>query len=149
MPDNGGTHGDDVLIEAGDVIVDLLDRIKERARAGDTGGGNGGGNNGSGGGGDGEDPMKGQPIDARILLDALKQMARFTQTTVLSATERSTDFLTDAVVKGREADQERTLALAKQLNENAMRLSDAVADRFEALERRVAAIGKAPWRRAG
>jgi len=148
-------------IEAhGDAIGELLDRIKESARLDDGddggGGGNGSGNNGGGGGrgdGGGEDPYS-APATIRMLLDAAKQMAEAMRTIALSVTEQqakftseTTDFLTDAIIKGREADQERTLELAKQLHGTSLeamqattRLAQGIANRFEAAEKRIGAL---------
>jgi hypothetical protein len=98
--------------------------------------------------------MKGQPVDARILIDALKQVAGFTREIVLSSmkqqadvTSETADFLTDAIIKGREADQERTLELAQQLHGTSLeamqattRLAEGIANRFEAAERRIGAL---------
>jgi hypothetical protein len=138
--------------------VDVLDELRHVLKqggddngSGNNGGGKGGDGNGSGGG---EDPLMGRRIDARILIDSLKQMAQFTKTIVLSAMKQqadaaseTTDFLTDTIIKGREADQERTLELAKQLHGTSLeaiqattRLAQGIANRFEAAERRLDAI---------
>jgi hypothetical protein len=144
-----GTHGDGDKTEAGVVIDDLLDRIKERARGvDDTGGGNkGSGGNGNGGG---DDPLRGQPIDARTLIDAIVQMAGFTKTMILTAAERTAELLAEKTVNGLESERDALVATAKQLHENHMAMSDmnvrmakAANDRFERIEARLAEIERA------
>jgi hypothetical protein len=149
--------GRDGIPESGADALDVFDELRlvlEKGGSGNIGGDNDGGGSGNGGGGDGEDPLKGQPIDARILLDALKQMAQFTRDAVLSAmkqqagvTTETAEFLTDAIIKGREADQERMLEVAKQQHGTALeamrattRLAAGVADRFEAAEKRISTL---------
>jgi hypothetical protein len=73
----------------------------------------------------------GHPIDARVLLDALKQMAGFTKTCVLSAVEQQTD-LTMKVTDLVRADRE-----------NAIRIAEATANRFERIEARIATLERA------
>ena len=86
----GETNGGSGQIEAlgGDAIDQLLSRIKGDADGGNGAGNGNGGGNGDGGGGD---PMR-QPIDGKILLSALKQMADFTSQVVLSSMDKQTDF---------------------------------------------------------
>jgi polyhydroxyalkanoate synthesis regulator phasin len=117
-----------------------------------TGGNGGSGGNGGDGGG-GEDPYGG-PASIRMLIDAAKQMAEHVQTITLSHAEaqgkltmETAEFLTDAIVKRREIDQEQWLELAKQMHETTIeamqvttRLARGVANRFEADEKRIAAL---------
>jgi siderophore synthetase component len=96
----------------------------------------------------------GGPISGRILIDSLRQMARFTSTCVLTAAERQADLTTrlmDLVRAESDARQEQL----QQLQENAMRamqastrLAEATATRFEALETRIVAFERAlGWRK--
>ena len=89
----------------------------------------------------------GRPIDAKILLDSLRQMANFTSTCVLSATEQQSDLTmrtAETLLEAAASERAAMEATAKQLHENAMqsiavstRLAEASANRFEALEARV------------
>jgi hypothetical protein len=145
--------GNDSGAEAPDAIDELLGRIKDGAKGVNADGGNGSGNNGvgqGGGGGDGEDPLKGQPVDARILIEACRQMAGFMKTMILTATERTAELLAEKTVNGLENERDAMLAVSRQLHENAMATSEvnvlmakAANDRFEALERRLAEIERA------
>ena len=128
-----------------------LDAFAVLRRALKDGGGNGGGGNG-GGPDDGDDPMR-LPIDGRVLLNAIRQMAEFTSTAILASLDKGTDF--SAKTAGRLADEivavrKDGVELSKQLHANTMRgfeqiaqLASASADRFEALEARIGALERA------
>ena len=133
-----GTQGDSGQIEAlgGDAIDRLLDRIK-----GDGGNGAGDGNGGDEGGGGGSDPYD-APATIRMLLDTARQVATFVTTCAEMATERQAKFTVETIVKGRETGQDQMLEIARQLHDNAMRISDAVATRLETIEERLLAIEK-------
>lgn len=130
-----GTQGDSGQIEAlgGDAIDQLLGRIRGDT---DAGGGDGAGNNGGDeGGGGGSDPYD-APATIKMLLDAARQMANFQS----DLTMRTAETLTEAIVKGRATGQEQMLEMARQLHDNAMRMSNVVATRLEAVEERLLAI---------
>jgi hypothetical protein len=91
-----------------------------------------------------------QPIDGKILVAALRQMADFTTRCVLSASEKQVDLtvkLAETVTKGREAGFGQLLESTKLTHESIMqgleritRLASATADSFEALDRRLRAL---------
>jgi hypothetical protein len=131
-------------IEARSAFAELVAALEHGGRG--NGSGNNGGGSGNDGGGGGDDLG---PVSGRMLIGALRQMAAFTETAILSATERTADLLTDTVMKGREASAQQLIATAKELHDNAMALNAAVADRFEAAEKRLAALERALGRGAG
>lgn len=130
------------------IAFDAFDDLRRAVERGIGGNGNGGDKGDEGGRGD--DPLRGQPVDGRVLIDALKQMADFTGNAILISTEKQTDFnlktsqmLTDGIGNARQDG----LELGKQLHTNMMagfeqiaQLASVSADRFEALERQVRAL---------
>jgi hypothetical protein len=54
--------------------------------------------------------------------------------------EQQAKFTVETILKGRETGQEQMLEIGRQLHDNAMRISDAVATRLEAIEERLLAI---------
>jgi hypothetical protein len=142
----GETNGGSGQIEAlgGDAIDQLLGRIKGN---GNGAGNNGGDNDGGGGGGGGDNDPYDAPATIKMLLDAARQVATFVNTCTTTVMEQQTKFttqtatfLTEAIVKGRENGQEQMLEIARQLHENATRMTGAVATRLEAIEERLLAI---------
>jgi hypothetical protein len=130
--------------------LDDLRRALERGIGGGNGngGGKGGGGNGGGDGG-GDDPMR-HPIDGRVLVYALKQMADFVSKAILVSMEKQTDFnskTTQTLVNEIGDARKDGIELNQQLHANIMqgleqitRLASASADSFEAFDRRIRAL---------
>lgn len=148
MRGNGNGEARSEGQEAAGTVVDLFE---QRARDNDDGrgAGNGGRGNGdgrgsgngggSGGGSDGGGDDLG-PVDGRILLSSLRQMAEFASTCAMTAAERTLTVVKDE----RLARQDEALAMAKQLGEEITRglhvnarLAEATADAFAAFDARI------------
>ncbi len=122
MPANGG----------GATIYALQERPRDQGADHGRGSGNGGG---SGGGGDDL-----SPVDGRILLSSLRQMAIFASTCATTAAERTLTVVKDE----RVARQDEAFAMAKQLGEEITRglhvnakMAEATADAFAAFDARI------------
>jgi hypothetical protein len=130
--------------------VYLFDELRHALEKG--GGGNGGDGNG---GGDGSDPYE-RPATVRELIAAVKQVGEAARTMVMTAAKQqadvtleATEMLANKILQGREADQERSLDVARGLLENTMTvgrgntdLARVLNDRFEAFEKRLLALEK-------
>jgi hypothetical protein len=151
MLGNGDGNGGQIEALGGDAIDELLGRIAEGARGvDDTDGGNGSGDgsgkggNGSGDGG-GDDPLKGVPVDARMLIDSIKQVCDFCAKLVDMTTDRETALI-ERLMALVERSEARTLQQALELLKAEVdarhSLTPILVRRFEAIEHNLTMIGK-------
>jgi hypothetical protein len=123
-----GIPGSGAEAIGGDVVAELLERIKDGARADNNGGGNGGGR----GGGGGENPYN-APVNVHMLLAAARVIAEAMSKIGemnLKATETMTDATIDAIGNPRDG----VLSVVKQIHESSMSVSNATVDRIERVE---------------
>jgi hypothetical protein len=129
-------------VEAPDEVSELLKNIEKGV--GGSNGGNGAGNGTGGNDGD-DDPLRGQPIDARALVDACKQVADFAAKLVEMATDRESALIKRAMAL-IEKSEARTLGelleLFKAEAEARQSLTPILVKRFEAIEYNLGMIGK-------
>jgi hypothetical protein len=130
--DNGGQ----INALGGDPVSELLDRVRGKVGGG-NGSGNGDGGGGGGGGGGDDDPLANKPVNARMLIDALRMMADFTKSAIIMATDKQTDFtahVADLSKQTAELVSSNVLEALKAEAEARQRLTPILVKRFEAIE---------------
>jgi hypothetical protein len=139
-------HPAQSAIEARGAFGELIAALEEGARGAGRGNGNGGGNDGrgNGGGNDGGDGGAGGgddlgPVDGRMLVSSLRQMAELQTRCSLTLA----DAMIKALERERGAREEQLLAVAKQLGETittALRLNANLAEYVANFGERIVAL---------
>jgi hypothetical protein len=137
-------HPAQSAIEARGAFGELIAALEEGARGAGRGNGNGGGKDGrgNGGGNDGGDGGAGGgmgPVDGRMLIDSLRQVAELQTKCSLTLA----DAMIKALERERGAREEQLLAVAKQLGETittALRLNANLAEYVADFGERIVAL---------